>query len=385
MDIQQSSFIYRTLAYYFLAHAYVFWSLWRVLASGSRLRAVLWLLLPFFLAMGLFPLCFRLMSGWPVQRAFAMLGMYWQPAVFFSLLAFVVWDCFRVAAWGLRRLFRSLAGLRVGRGLAAALLLLAALLYGYGLYEARVLRVTHIELRTSKLPPGHKGLRLAFVADIHLGPQLYRDLASSMVAKIAEYKPDCILLGGDILDDADQGTDENVQLLRGLKAPLGVYAVLGNHDAFGDAQKSADFLKRSRVTLLSPGRVTTGPLLIAGVDDPRVSRQKGKPTYNPMPLLPKPGAKNYTIMLAHQPVLKKAGIGRFDLQLSGHTHGGQLFFLRPLIESSFGTRTGLSTHSSQAGESTLYVTRGVGYSKLPIRLLTPPELVIIDLLPEPRP
>lgn len=414
-------FFYRTALFYVLEHAYLFWRLRPLWKDSPKLRVVcpLW-----FFCMGLFPLIFLwLPADSTAQRVFAGVGGPWQNFAYFCLVAVLFLDALRVGAWLFRRLFQGrlaprpktgnaaeagrtaepessaetgsapeaarprgrlsflTAGLPPGlRRLALVLLVLGAVGYAYGLYEARDVRLIRLEIATDKLPAGRDSLRLAFAADLHVSPRLGGESLSRVVDMILAQKPDCILLGGDILDDALQGTPADFQELGRLRAPLGTFAVLGNHEAFGDAAIPAERLRRAGLTLLAGQQADAGPLAVIGLDDPQVSAQKGRFTNALSPLLRRADPRRFTIVLDHRPLLRPRSVGRFDLQLSGHTHGGQVFVLAPLMRAQYGVPTGLSSHGSGAGQSRLFVTTGVGFSKLPIRLFVPPEVVIIDLV-----
>ena len=408
-------FFYRTAFFYVLEHAYLFWRLRPLWKDRPRLRIVcpLW-----FLCMGLFPLIFLwLPADSTAQRVFARVGGPWQSFAYFCMLAVLFLDALRVGVWIFRRLFPGrfaprpetgsaaeagraaeaesaaetvrpsgrlsflTAGLPPGlRRLALVLLVLGAVGYVYGLYEARDVRLTRLEIATDKLPAGRDSLRLAFAADLHISPRLGGDSLTRLVDMILVQKPDCILLGGDILDDALQGTPADFQELGRLRAPLGAFAVLGNHEAFGDAAIPAERLRRAGLTLLAGQEANAGPLTVIGLDDPQVSAQQGRFANALSPLLRRADPGRFTIVLDHRPQLRPKSVGRFDLQLSGHTHGGQVFVLAPLMRAQYGVPTGLSSHRSGAGQSLLFVTTGVGFSKLPIRLFVPPEVVVIDLV-----
>lgn len=373
-----SGFFYRTLLFYVVSHAYLFWHVKSAFGKGRGG----WLTLPWFAVMGFFPLIFiYLPPDSAVQHGFGLLGNLWRPFAFFCLLAFGVSDGLRVLAWLVRRLFPAFSFSPPNRScLAMLLLLFCGCAYGYGLYEARTLRVTRLEVPTAKLPQGMDKLRLVFAADLHIGSQIGVGTLQPMVDMILEQKPDSILLGGDILDDALQGTPAEIAELQRLQAPMGVYAVVGNHDAFGDVERSVEFMRQSGFTVLCAAQAEAGPVSIIGVDDPRASEQKGIPSDDPRPLLQKADPSRFVVLLEHQPCIRPDATGLFDLHLSGHTHGGQLFFLEPLMRALYGFPTGLSSHSGANGESLLFVTTGIGFSKLPVRLLVPPEIVVVDLV-----
>lgn len=402
-------FFYRTVMFYVLEHIYLFWRfrpLWKDRPLPRRL-APLW-----FAAMGLFPLVFLwLPADSEAQRLFGRVGGAWQTFAYFCMVAFLFLDVLRVGVWLKRRLFSGrgarrpedeagspsgaeaeerpgrfsalLDGLpQAVRRAAVALIALGALIFAYGLHEARDVRLTRLEVVTDKLPQGVDRLRLAFASDLHVSPRLGGEHLRRIVDMIMAQKPDCILLGGDTLDDALQGVPSDFQELSRLRAPLGTFAVLGNHEAFGDAARPAKVLREAGINVLSAQEAYAGALTIIGVDDPQVSAQKNGFTHNPMPLLRRADPKRFTILLDHRPKMRRRSIGLFDLQLSGHSHGGQVFVLVPVMRAVYGAPSGLSVHDSASGKSLLFISTGLGFSKLPIRLFVPPEVAIIDLVRE---
>ena len=373
-----AAFYYRTLLAYLIVHTYLFYHLW---LFYDKKRWVLFTL-PLFAGMGVFPVIYLLLpeSGfW--QNALSYIAQFWLPVAFFCLITFVVFDIFRVARFFLNRLFPSLRLALPGyKHLVSLSLILCALVYGYGLHEARTLRITRLEMPTDKLPAGVEHLRLAFASDLHISPHTGHFMLRRTVDSILAENPDCILLGGDMLDDSRQGTAEDAGELQRLKAPLGVYGVTGNHDAFGDVRDAENFLSRSGITMLSSQQVQAGPLCIIGVDDPVAAVQRPEARPDAVSLLRQTDHSRYTILLDHRPTVRPESIGLFDLQLSGHSHGGQILPFKPYMRSKYGVDEGLSPRRLGDAESLLFVTTGVGFSKLPIRLDTPPEIVIIDFV-----
>ena len=394
-------FFCRTVIFFALGHSYLFWRF----AFLRKNKFLLRISLPWFLCMGLFPLIFLWLPPDSVaQNLLRFAGGIWQPFAYFCLLAFLFLDILRIGAWLGRRIFpkrfrRQSGGPdeaqaaqepenhcgRAGWNPARSrpvqvLLVLGALFFAYGLHEAGDLHVTRLELPTDKLPPGVNRLRLAFASDLHISPHFGGQELGRVVDLILAQKPDCILLGGDILDDAMQGTPNDFQELSRLRAPLGTFAVLGNHDAFGDASRPAKALRQAGIPVLAAQRADAGPISIIGVDDPEVSAQKKGRTHDPLPLLRQADPSRFTILLDHRPKVRPKSVGLFDLQLSGHSHGGQICLLTPMMRRKYHAPNGLSPCGAKAGKSMLFITTGVGFSKLPIRLFVPPEVVIIDLV-----
>ncbi len=379
-----NSFFTRTLLFFILQHAYLFWHVYRLF---GKKRAV-WLALPWFVLMGLAPLVFLyLPQEGPWQDIFRAMSRVWQGFAYFFLLVCLVYDALRTATYSTGAMRRALGRQQekaprtpAQQRLALAVIALGAMVFAYGLHESASPRFSAIQLETPKLPANVERMRLVFVSDLHINHRFGGEQLERVVDGILAHKPDCIVLGGDIFDDAMQGTPQDVAQLGRLRAPLGTFAVLGNHDAFGDASRPAAALEQAGITVLSAQRVAAGPVDIIGVDDPEVRAQKTTPTNDPMPLLKTQNPARFTIVLDHRPTVRPESIGLFDLQLSGHTHGGQMLFLEPLLRLSYGTPTGFSTHASAQGTSLLYTSTGLGFSKMPIRLLVPPECMVIDII-----
>ena len=375
-------FYLRTVLFYLMEHMYVFFRL------KSRLgnKRTFWLFFPWFVFMACYPVLFQLLP--PEGQALEWLTpvvRVWLPLVYVCFIVLLLLDLGRLALWGLQRLRPSFdLSAHTRRTCAYVLIAVMAMIYGYGLYEARTLGVTYLTLRTEKLPAGAKAVRIAFISDLHIGPHTGKDMLRNTVRTVLSEKPDIILLGGDILDDSLQGRPGPMSALANLHAPYGVFSVLGNHDGYGPVQRAMDFLKGAGITLLSNEIKEAGPLSIIGIDDPHVSAQKGELMYDPMPLLAAADRSRFTILLEHRPVMREEAAGLMDLQLNGHTHGGQTIFLKVLMRLTGTHPEGIKPLKGKEGQSVAYVTRGVGFSKLPIRVLTPPEVVIIDLERNPE-
>ncbi len=368
----------RTLPFFALGHWYLF--LRWYLAFGRR--PLFLFTLPWFVCMGIFPLLHAaLPADGFAQQALAFAGQLWQPFAFFCIAVFAGFDALSIIAWCFRRIFPACGFTpRLSSRPALGLIFLFACVFGYGLYEARSLQTIRLEIAVPGLPEGTNRLRLVFAADFHIGPQTGRNMLRHTVDTILSERPDCILLGGDMFDDAMRGTPGDVTELRRLSAPLGVYGVLGNHDAFGDWRRPQTMLREAGIHMLADEAVAVGPLRILGLDDPKAREHKNTAAPDVAVLAEQTAPASFTVLLEHRPRLRPESLGLLDLQLSGHTHGGQLFFLEPLMRSSYGIPTGESTYGSPEKETRVIVTTGVGFSKLPIRLLTPPEIVVVDLV-----
>lgn len=250
---------------------------------------------------------------------------------------------------------------------------------GYGFYEASSVRVERPTYALPNLPPSFDGLRVAFLSDILHGPYAEADYLSSIVRTTRLLTPDVIVLGGDYaLRDAQYIRPAFDELAK-LRAPLGVYGVLGSHDYRLGVDEVRTEMKRAKVTDLTNAGVwlTRGKdrLRLMGVDDV----EKGKPdvagAFGDMTV------KDAGVLASYNPAFAEAvRDSRIGLVLSGSTHGGQVRVPgvgSPWLYSDAAKkyRAGLV----QAPETMAYVSRGLGVSGLPVRLGCRPELTLLTL------
>jgi predicted MPP superfamily phosphohydrolase len=265
---------------------------------------------------------------------------------------------------------------RLGVGL---LWLLVAVVLAQPFWEARRLHITRPVIHVVGLPREFAGLRIAFLADIHRGPFMSERRVARLVHLTNTERPDLIVLGGDYVHRNRKYIPSVWRELAGLHAPLGVYAVLGNHDHWEGADLSHKAIAHAHITDLTNRHVRLErggqSLIIAGVDDPWAGQ----------PDLPAAlggvGPHEVAIVVCHNPdYTRQAHDARAKLWLAGHTHGGQVCLPggRPLVSiSRYGYASGLSEHQGVQ----LYTTRGVGTVTPPVRVNCPAELPIIELQP----
>ena len=255
--------------------------------------------------------------------------------------------------------------------------------YRLGLQGEIVVRAHDLTVqRRPAAPP----LRIAFAADLHAGPTTDPRLIRSAVDAIRDAKPDIILLGGDFVAfDADD-VDDLAPILPELRAPLGVHAVLGNHDLDTDGARVSAVLRDAGVHLLT-NRALRLPaphddVWLFGLDDPIIGHPRAETAFDAADADadPAPGVR---IVLMHAPDgLIAIGDRAFDLALCGHTHGGQIAL--PWGTPIFVPRGRLSrrfargVHELRNG-GRLLVTNGVGCTTLPVRLFARPEVHLVTI------
>jgi len=253
------------------------------------------------------------------------------------------------------------------------------LLSVWGLVEASRVRVRTVTIRTAKLPPGSAPVRIAQIADLHLGPSTGRGRAAHVARLIEEIAPDALVSTGDLLDARGEAARELLAPLAALEPPLGKFAVFGNHEFYVGADESAAATRAAGFRLLRGESVTLpgGRVRLEGVDDP-AARRMGDASRTDEGALREGDPDVFTILLKHQPVVEPGSIGRFDLQLSGHTHGGQVFPFMAFVWARYGRIGGLYR---LAGGAHLYVSRGAGTWGPPMRVLSPPEVTLFVIEP----
>ena len=170
-------------------------------------------------------------------------------------------------------------------------------------------------------------------------------------------------------------------LLGQLRPRFGKFAVTGNHEAYLGFAESLAVTRRAGFEMLSyDGATVDGVIHIAGVDDPAVRNRITMDGRAERELLQRYPKEEFTLLLKHQPRVDRASVEWFDLQLSGHTHGGQIFPFHWIVRLAYPAKTGLSRVGPEAW---LYVSRGTGTWGPPIRLFAPSELTVIELEPVP--
>lgn len=373
----------RVLFYIFLTYAAM------NLVVALRVRPLLppgrlWTLILalFCLAMVLAPICTRLLerAGFNTWASFtAWAGYCWMG---FAGLAF----CTVLISWLLQGL-GSLAGwaglwqppAALGRWLAALALAVPFLTCIYGVWEASHPRVEHFELTSAKLPAELPRLRIVQVSDVHLGLINGQTALKRIAALVEAQHPDLLISTGDMVDGNLFMEDGLASQWAALEAPLGKYAIVGNHEVYAGLSQSQDFLDRAGFAILRQRWATVaGGVDILGLDDPAVPSSQGEARETA--LLKGLDPSHYVIVLKHRPDVPADSLGLFDLQLSGHTHGGQIYPFNYVTGAVYPMQDGLYR---LAKGSILYTSRGTGTWGPPMRVLAPPVVTVIDIVRRP--
>ncbi|WP_455208508.1 metallophosphoesterase [Kaarinaea lacus] len=257
-----------------------------------------------------------------------------------------------------------------------AVMVTVVVIAGYGFVAARQINVERINLESAKL---QGTIRVVQVADLHLGLLSDERHISRIVDAINALEPDLIVSTGDLVDMQLDQLQVLVEQMQRLQSRWGKLAVSGNHEFLAGIDAARGFTERAGFIMLSDTGVTVNDALnVVGVEDQSIERRKQGPAVDESELLGKFNNQHFTLLLKHQPVIEASSIGYFDLQLSGHIHGGQIFPFGLLTWAFYRVPLGLS----RAGENGwIYVSRGTGTWGPPLRVLAPPEITLIELSP----
>ena len=314
----------------------------------------------------------------PLQRLAGVIRYVWLAWLFWFLFLGIGTDLWNLAVRLIAR-FRPEAARGVlsrGRQLAICGVVLL-LLTVWGLIESRMIRVVEVRHETSHMPSGAKPLRIVLLADLHLGLINRADFVDRVAAIVEGLQPDVIVSAGDLVDANPVLMPGAAAALAKMQAPLGKFAVLGNHEWYIDVEDSIAFTREGGFTLLREETATLLPgVIIAGVDDPAGG---GRALTDESRTLPSADARPAVVLLKHQPLLEQASLGRFDLQLSGHAHGGQIFPFGLFVAMRYPYFSGLYP---LLDGTAIYTTPGTGTWGPPLRVGARPEITLITLAPK---
>lgn len=248
-------------------------------------------------------------------------------------------------------------------------------------FERFWLDINKIQLSFPQLPPSFSGMKIVHFSDLHLGAFFDVDHLQKIVNHINSLKPDLICFTGDLVEDGTEILDKSIPILQQLHAPLGKIAIFGNHDyRIGKQQDVEDALKQSGFVFLQNNHTSINLLgekiYVAGTDDMFGGGSDIPKAIEGIP------ANQFTILLAHEPDLADIAVQHWiHLQLSGHSHGGQIRV--PFVGALF-TPDGAKKYIDglfpfRDSNFKLYVNRGIGTTALPFRFHCRPELTMITL------
>jgi hypothetical protein len=262
----------------------------------------------------------------------------------------------------------------------SVILILCIITTTYSYFEALHIRADHLVIKTPKIPKKLGRLRIAQISDVHLGIIVQRERLRRILDKVKEANPDILVSTGDLLDGQIADISGLAGMLREVSPRYGKFAVTGNHEFYVGLEHSLDFMKQAGFTVLCGEAVKIkGAVILVGVDDAALSRRTPRESVPEEALLSKLPGNGFKILLKHRPVVHNDSIGRFDLQLSGHTHNGQILPFKIFSKLFYPHNSGFIDLGTG---SFMYVNRGSGTWGPPMRFLAPPEVTVIDLVHE---
>jgi len=357
------------LSVLFLSHYFIYYStlhFFGVTGRGSKslLTVVLFLLPASFIASSI-------LARWTENGISTVL--YFSSALWLGIgVTLMMFFLLAWAAWGVARLsvLRS-----EPTAFGYAVVTLACLYTAYGVWNAYHPRTNDISVRIKNLPPEWRGKKVVQLSDVHLGRVLGAGFLEGLVERINAENPSVVFITGDLFDGIDGRLDKLVGPLNGLRAPLGIYYVTGNHETYLGVDRAYAAIKKTQVRILAEEMVVINGLQIVGISYPE--RGFSKDLVEVIRKIPNFNPRMPSILLYHSPTqIEQAKALGISVQLSGHTHKGQIFpiqFISRLIYKKY--YNGLHVE----GAYTIYTSSGAGTWGPTMRTGNHPEIAIIHL------
>lgn len=249
-----------------------------------------------------------------------------------------------------------------------------------GYFEALNIRTETITMKTTKLPEHIDRLTIAQISDVHIGLIVREERLGRILEAVKKAEPDILVSTGDLVDGQIDNLEGLATLLQKIKPRYGKYAITGNHEYYAGLEQALNFTQKAGFTLLrGKGITVNGIINIAGVDDIQGIQFNEYISVSEKELLESLPQDKYMLLLKHRPKVNEQSLGLFDLQLSGHTHKGQIFPFSIATWLYYPVHAGCLTPVDGCH---LYVSRGSGTWGPPIRFLAPPEVTVIEIVRE---
>ncbi len=369
------------LTVYLLVNYYIFSRGWQSLSSGSKGRTIYLVL---FLFLSLSYIAGRILERFwlgPPTNFLVWSGSFWLGAMLYFTLILVIIDIMRLAnmalpvipsAWLINAentrmvLFKTITP-------AVFIIIMVAHINTW------FTKINHIDITIDGRNSQMNSVSLVLVSDIHLGSLTPKNRISRIVGEINSLEPDIIVLAGDILDE-DLGPVLHRDLgsaIKNLYAPLGVYGITGNHEYIGGVDKATEYLTSHGIKLIRDSVVKiNNSFYLAGREDVSINMFSDKTRKSAKELLKNTGDDLPVILLDHQPFnLEKAAAAGADLQLSGHTHHGQVWPINFITRAVYDISRGYG----EVDGMQVYVSNGIGTWGPPMRLGSRPEIVNLKI------
>jgi predicted MPP superfamily phosphohydrolase len=315
-----------------------------------------------------------------LARLLSYVGYTWLGLTFLFFTSSLCVDLYRFCIFAAGLVMRTnLSSLSPSSRLAFFIpALVAATIATYGYFEARSIRTERVVIASPKVPREVGTITIAQISDVHLGLIVREGRLNRILSRVKEAHPDILVSTGDLVDGQIDDLGGLAELLSAIHTRYGKFAVTGNHEFYAGLDQALRFTEEAGFTVLrGETKDAAGFMTIVGVDDlagKQVGLFRGP---SEQPLLAGVPRERFALLLKHRPVIGEEALGLVDLQLSGHTHKGQIFPFNYLSKAFFPHDAGLVPLSRH---SFLYVSRGSGTWGPPIRFLAPPEVTVITLV-----
>lgn len=352
-------------------------------ASAFDLSGIFRFALAFFLLAGLTaPIAMRIAEGRSYDaaaRLISIAGYYWMAFLLLFFFVSILVEFYYVILTAASNRFHCgceafIPGRFLRFSIPAALAVIFAI---YGSFEAQQLKTEHLLIRSEKIPKEVGAIRIVQISDVHIGGALGGAHVPAIIRAVQDVSPDVIVSTGDLVDGRGAYVEEAALKFREIRPKWGKFAITGNHEFYLGLNNATKFMDNAGfIPLRNRAVAVAGVLNLVGVDD-HGGMTRTKNMISDREVLSGADGSRFTILLKHRPVVESAAVGLFDLQLSGHTHKGQIF------PFSIATKLAFPYHAgdySLPGGAVLHVSRGAGVWGPPVRLFAPPEITVIDLM-----
>lgn len=308
-----------------------------------------------------------------MARTIAYCGYLWMAFVFLFFFINITFDAVRFI---LRFFFQNPQSVFTGNIFFSLAACLSLIFVVYGFFDAQKVRVRKLEIHTEKILPNGGKMRIVQISDVHVGLIIRDKRLKAILDRVKEAKPDILVSTGDLLDGELNNVMPEAKQFAEIKPLYGKYAVTGNHEYYAGIQNALEFTREAGFEILQNEKRQIEEMSIVGLDDPtaiKMGLTKSSP--RPSELMPATQSKLFILLLKHQPRIYENTY--FDLQLSGHTHNGQIFpfmlFTRLFFPNNYG-------YYKSPENKSIYVSSGAGTWGPPVRFFAPPEITVIDLI-----
>ena len=367
-------------------HYYVFFKLRSIFLPKPRQT---WLLILWLVVMTLIPVFVRIAEQFGMEQTALVIawpGYLWMGFLFIFtsilLLTDIVNQFYHII---IRSFFKKLPESGYSGCVGKIALLVASVASVYAFFEAGHIKSEYVVIKSPKVPPSISRVRIVQISDMHIGLLSQEHRQRQILKKIRDAHPDIIVSTGDLIDgklNLDYGLPEHTSLatlLASIPAPSGKFAVIGNHEVYAGLPQALTFTRAAGFKILRNQAIMfKNGITISGVDDRAAEKNPAAEPKIETAMLSTVSHTSFNILLKHRPEILPASAGLFDLQLSGHVHGGQIFPFNFLVKLRHQIPCG--TTLTEAG-SLIHVSRGTGTWGPPMRLFAPPEVTIIDVIP----